>query len=309
MNMAKKLPLIFHDDYDSADIAADHRFPMRKYSALADYARDRQWLRPENTFAPEPIGWADIARVHASDYVEGLREDTLDPQIIRRIGFPIRPSIVMRARLASAGTLLGARFALSGGIAINMAGGSHHADRAGGAGFCVLNDVAIAASVLLAQKTIRQCLVIDLDVHQGDGTARIFADDDRVFTFSMHCQQNFPREKAMSDFDMALERGTSDSDYLASLCRVLPGLLATSRPDLVFFNAGVDIHEDDRLGLLNVSENGIRQRERLVFGACLQARIPIVGVLGGGYQNDVQTLARLHAIQIEVAQELLQRAT
>lgn len=309
MNMAKKLPLIFHDDYDSADIAADHRFPMRKYSALADFARDRQWLRHDNRHTPEPIDWEDIARVHASDYVEGLRDGTLDPLTVRRIGFPIRPSIVMRARLASAGTLLAARLALSGGVAINMAGGSHHADRAGGAGFCVLNDVAIAASVLLAEGAVRKCLVIDLDVHQGDGTARIFADDDRVFTFSMHCQQNFPREKANSDFDLAVERGLSDTDYLASLRSVLPGLLAVSRPDLVFFNAGVDIHEDDRLGLLNVSQNGIHQRESLIFSTCLQANIPIVGVLGGGYQNDVQALARLHAIQIEAAHDLLQPRT
>jgi acetoin utilization deacetylase AcuC-like enzyme len=199
--------------------------------------------------------------------------------------------------------LLAARLALEHGIACNTAGGSHHAQADTGAGFCVFNDVAVAARRLLAEGKVGQVLVVDLDVHQGDGTARIFENDASVFTFSMHAEKNFPARKAASDLDIDLADGTGDEAYLGKLEEILPDLLARVAPDLVFFNAGVDPHADDKLGRLSLSDEGLARREAFVLGSCLERSIPVTGVIGGGYDADIDRLAHRHALLHRAARE------
>lgn len=292
------LQIVSHPDYD-AGFPASHRFPMGKYSALIDALAARGLMqavsRPE---LPSP-DWLKLA--HDATYVGQVLTCTVPPKIEREIGFPIVERVSLRAQLASAGTLLSARLALRHGVACNTAGGSHHARRAHGAGFCTFNDVAIASLVLLAERAVENILVVDLDVHQGDGTAEILADEPRVFTFSMHGERNYPVRKAASNLDVPLPDGMADGAYLAMLAELLPKL-STLRPwDLVFYNAGVDPHKDDRLGRLALTENGLRRREEMVIGHFRGLGVPVCGVLGGGYSQDVAELARRHAILFEVA--------
>jgi acetoin utilization deacetylase AcuC-like enzyme len=215
----------------------------------------------------------------------------------------VTPRVSRRAQLATGGTILTARLALAHGIACNTAGGSHHARRMHGAGFCTFNDVAVASLVLLGEGRVRNVLVVDLDVHQGDGTAEILGDDDRVFTFSMHNAKNYPARKAISDLDIPLEDGIQDAEYLDVLGRVLPPLSSLRPWDLVFYNAGVDPHGDDRLGRLSLTDDGLRARERLVISHFRNMNVPLCGVLGGGYSQDVEALAERHAILFETAAE------
>jgi acetoin utilization deacetylase AcuC-like enzyme len=218
---------------------------------------------------------------------------------------PNSESVATRARAATGGTLLTARLALEHGIACNTAGGSHHASAESGAGFCVFNDVAVAARRLLAEGAIGKALVVDLDVHQGDGTAKIFEGDASVFTFSMHAEKNFPARKAASDLDIDLGDGTGDEAYLEKLAKILPALIDRVAPDLVFFNAGVDPHADDKLGRLSLTNDGIGRREAYVLGLCLARDIPVAGVIGGGYDPDMDRLADRHAILHRTASALL----
>jgi acetoin utilization deacetylase AcuC-like enzyme len=222
-------------------------------------------------------------------------------KIEREIGFPVGPRVSLRAQLATAGTVLAARLALTHGIACNTAGGSHHARRAQGAGFCTFNDVAVAALALLAEGAVENVLVVDLDVHQGDGTADILGDEPGVFTFSMHGERNYPVRKIASDLDIALPDGTGDAGYLRRLATILPELSARARWDIVFYNAGVDVHAEDRLGRLALSDDGLRARDEMVIGHFRALGIPVCGVIGGGYSTDVPALAARHAILFEVA--------
>ena len=243
---------------------------------------------------PAPRGWLELA--HDSGYVAGVLEQRLDAAAIRRLGLPLSPVLALRSRCAVAGTVLTARLALEHGIACNTAGGSHHAFAGFGSGFCVFNDVAVAARLLLTEGVIGKALVIDLDVHQGDGTAAILADDPRVHTLSVHCRVNFPARKQQSDLDVALDAGVGDADYLAVLDHLLPPLLDRVRPDLVFYNAGVDPHVDDRLGRLALTDAGLAARERLVLELCRSRGLPLACVVGGGYADDLDVLARRHAL-------------
>lgn len=289
-------PPIVHHPAFRAEMPAGHRFPMDKFSRLA-VLLESEGLPGSNGFhRPEPIDVETLLLVHTEDYVRGVIEQTLPADIVRRIGMPNSESVAIRARAATGGTLLTARLALEHGAACNTAGGSHHASAESGAGFCVFNDVAVAARRLLAEGAIGKALVVDLDVHQGDGTARIFEGDSSVFTFSMHAEKNFPARKAASDLDIDLADGTGDADYLEKLAEILPALLARERPDLVFFNAGVDPHADDKLGRLSLSDDGLARREAFVLGCCLERSIPVAGVIGGGYDADMDRLAHRHAI-------------
>jgi acetoin utilization deacetylase AcuC-like enzyme len=298
------LPIVHHPAY-VAPMPAGHRFPMAKFGRLMAYLLEEGVVGPAQVRVPElaPPEWLTLA--HAGDYVSAVLTQTLDAAAVRRIGLPITLEVARRARAANAGTVLTARLALEHGLACNTAGGSHHAFHDYGSGFCVFNDVAVAARVLLDEVLVRRILVVDLDVHQGDGTAAIFADEPRVFTFSMHCRTNFPLHKQKSDLDLALDADLEDAAYLRLLADHLPGLLEDVRPDLVFYNAGVDPHVDDTLGRLALSEQGLWRRERLVLERCLRAGIPVAGVVGGGYAADLDQLARLHAILPRVASELL----
>jgi acetoin utilization deacetylase AcuC-like enzyme len=280
---------------------------MAKYGRLMAYLLKDDVVTPAQLHRPEPapVAWLELA--HTPAYVDAALAQTLDPAAVRRIGLPVTPEVVLRSRAATGGTVLTARLALEHGLACNTAGGSHHAFAGHGAGFCVFNDVAVAARVLLAEGRIERALVVDLDVHQGDGTAAICADDARIHTFSMHCRINYPVRKQTSDLDLALDAELGDDAYLALLAGRLPALLQEVRPDLVFFNAGVDPHEGDRLGRLALTEQGLWRRERLVLETCLAAGVPVAGVIGGGYAPDLEQLVRLHSILHRAASELFER--
>ena len=290
-----RAPIVHHPAYVTP-LPARHRFPMPKFARLLACLRETGLLRPEQEHVPEPAPrtWLELA--HEAPYVAAVLEQRLDEAAVRRLGLPLSPVLALRGRCAVAGTILAARLALEHGIACNTAGGSHHAFASFGAGFCLFNDVAVAARLLLAEGLIARTLVIDLDVHQGDGTAAIFAGDPRVFTLSVHCKANFPARKQQSDLDLALDPGVGDADYLAALDGLLPAVLDRARPDLVFYNAGVDPHVDDRLGRLALTDAGLAERERLVLAACRARGLPLACVVGGGYATDLDLLARRHAI-------------
>lgn len=297
-------PPIVHHPAFRAEMPEGHRFPMDKFSRLAAVLEAEGVAGPDGFARPEPVDVETLRLVHSEDYVRGVIELCLPPDIVRRIGMPNTESVAARARAATGGTLLAARLALEHGVACNTAGGSHHATADAGAGFCVFNDVAVAARRLLAEGGVEQVLVVDLDVHQGDGTARIFENDPSVFTFSMHAEKNFPHRKAASDLDVELPDGADDGAYLAKLEEILPALLVSVRPDIVFFNAGVDPHADDKLGRLALTDQGLARREAYVLGACLSSEIPVVGVIGGGYDVDIDRLAARHAILHRTAKSL-----
>jgi acetoin utilization deacetylase AcuC-like enzyme len=297
-------PIVHHPAF-RAEMPPGHRFPMDKFSRLAALLEAEGLAGPGGFHRPEPIDVESLRLVHTQDYVRGVLELSLPAEVVRRIGMPNSESVATRARAATGGTLLAARLALQQGIACNTAGGSHHAGADSGAGFCVFNDVAVAARRLLAEGVIGKALVVDLDVHQGDGTARIFAGDPSVFTFSMHAEKNFPTRKASGDLDIDLADGAGDAEYLEKLAEILPALLDQVRPDLVFFNAGVDPHRDDKLGRLSLTNDGIGRREAYVLGLCLARDTPVAGVIGGGYDPDMDRLADRHAILHRTAAGLL----
>lgn len=290
------LPLIHHPEYDAASVDDAHRFPMRKYTlvAAALRAQGRALIQP-GLATPE-----ELERVHTADYVTAVLTSSLTPKQARKIGFAMTPSIARRSCAAVGGTLHAARFAMAAGAAINLAGGSHHASAETGAGFCVFNDVAVAAEIMLETDGVNRILIIDLDVHQGDGTARIFAKRDDVFTLSVHCADNWPIEKPSSDLDVGLPQGTPDAIYLTTLQQVLGRAFDLAEPDFVFYNAGVDPHSEDRLGKLALTDGGLAQRDRLVAEICQQKQVPICAVLGGGYSKDAAAVAGRHLILVEV---------
>nr|WP_232372693.1 histone deacetylase [Acuticoccus mangrovi] len=269
-----------------------HRFPMGKFAAIAAVLSDLGFA-PFHTPAPAPAEW--IALAHDRAYVDQVLAGSVPRPIEREIGLPMNERVGLRSRTACAGTTLTARLAMEHGIACNTAGGSHHARAEHGAGFCVFNDVAVAIRVLQADGLIHRALVFDCDVHQGDGTARIFADDPSVATISLHAAANYPVRKATSTLDLALADGMEDDDYLAVLDEALERAEEFAA-DIVFYNAGVDPHRDDRLGRLSLSDWGIAERDRRVLAAMRRRGLPIAGVLGGGYMSDVEALARRHAL-------------
>jgi acetoin utilization deacetylase AcuC-like enzyme len=288
------LPIVHHADY-TADTPDAHRFPMRKFARLAEVLV-QDGLVSHGFLTPFPIARDQLLKSHDAKYVDGILDRSLSAPDIRRIGFPLTEAVVRRAQLATGGTLLAARLALEHGIACNSAGGSHHAMADHGAGFCVFNDVAVAASNLLLEHADLNVMVIDLDVHQGDGTAAIFAREPRVFTFSMHCDDNWPLIKPPSDFDLGLEKGTADEAYLSQLRATLPCLLDQVRPNLVFYIAGVDPHKEDRLGKLKLSDEGLMARERFVVEQVRSRHIALATVIGGGYSTDIDALGARHAL-------------
>ena len=285
------LPIVHHPAYD-ARFDPDHRFPMGKFGLVARVLRE-DGLVPGGFHAPVRAPAERIARVHDADYVARVFGARCFPTEEKRIGFPVDARVAERSRRATAGTFLAGLLALEHGIACNTAGGSHHAGPGGGAGFCVFNDVAVAARALLDTDRVARIAVLDLDVHQGDGTARIFADEERVLTVSLHGARNYPDEKATSDIDVELPDGTGDDAYLEALGDVLPQVLAHG-PALVFLNAGVDPHRDDRLGRLAMTDVGLMRRDLAAIEFFRARDVPIAGVLGGGYGRDLRALARRH---------------
>jgi acetoin utilization deacetylase AcuC-like enzyme len=297
-------PAIVHHPAYTAALPAGHRFPMAKFGRLLEHLLRTGLAKRQRLFQPIPASRAWLELAHDRDYVTDIIGQTLDPARERQLGLPLSPALVQRSRVATAGTLLAARLALADGLACNTAGGSHHAFRSGGAGFCVFNDVAVAAMVLLTEGSVMRVLVVDLDVHQGDGTAAIFRDDPRVFTLSIHCRANYPARKQQGDLDIALDPDVCDADYLATLASTLPALLDRVRPDLVFYNAGVDPHRDDRLGRLALTDAGLADRESLVLESCRRRGLPLACTVGGGYAPTIEALVARHAILHQVAHDL-----
>jgi acetoin utilization deacetylase AcuC-like enzyme len=297
------LPIVFHPDY-LAPLRRGHPFPMSKYGYLRAALIARRLLPAAAGYlAPAPVSLARAAAVHDLGYVERVAGQRLTPAETRAIGLPNTAAVARRAFLASAGTLLAARLALESGLACNMAGGSHHAGPDGGSGYCVFNDVAIAAQALIDEGRVRRILVVDCDVHQGDGTARIFAGRADVLTLSLHAERNFPARKANSHVDYPLPDRLADRPYLETLAHALAAA-APFAPELVFYNAGVDPHADDRLGRLALTDAGLRARDALVLGWASGLGIPLAAVLGGGYDRDPHRLAARHAILFEEAARL-----
>lgn len=321
------LPLVYHENYVTP-LPEGHRFPMGKFALLRDVLMAEGFT---DFRVPEPASRAMIERVHDSDYVSAFVAGRLDRDAVRRIGLPWSEGLVRRTITAVGGAVHTAELALEHGLAANCAGGTHHAHRDFGSGFCMLNDLAVAAQHLLDHHGVSQVLIVDLDVHQGDGTARIFRDEPRVFTCSMHCGKNFPARKASSDLDVELPKGMRDEAYLAVLrggCGGaveqpgdgdpralgdaflgLEALLEMVEPDVVLYDAGVDVHVDDALGHLNLSDAGLFARDRFVIETCRGHGVPVACVIGGGYDKDWQRLADRHGSVHRAARAVLDEKT
>ena len=296
-------PVIYHPDY-VAPLPDGHRFPMPKFKLLRDLLIKDGVIKPEQVFQPQLPNLELIELVHTPEYVRAYCEGRLEYKAQRRIGLPWSQALAHRTCIAVGGTILAAQLALQYGCACNTAGGTHHAFPSYGSGFCIFNDLAIATRVLQHQGLIKKVLIVDCDVHQGDGTAAIFRGDDRVFTFSMHCEANFPGKKQQSDLDVSLPIGLDDDGYLQILASHLSDLLQETKPDLVFYDAGVDTHVSDRLGKLSLTDWGIYRRERMVLSTCKALGYPVASVIGGGYSKNMSALVYRHSLLHRAAQEV-----
>ncbi|GAX34734.1 histone deacetylase family protein [Nodularia sp. NIES-3585] len=298
-----ELPIIYHPDY-IAPLPPGHRFPMSKFGQLYELLLAEGVAQTEQFYTPKRTPPQLIELVHTPEYVQAYCEGTLESKAQRRIGLPWSPALVNRTCVAVGGTILTAQMALSQGLACNTAGGTHHAFPSYGSGFCIFNDLAIACRVLQKLGLVQKVLIVDLDVHQGDGTAFIFQGDESVFTFSMHCEVNFPGTKQTSDLDVSLTVGMEDDVYLQTLAHYLPDLLAKIQPDLVLYDAGVDPHIGDRLGKLALSDTGIFRREMQVLSTCVAAGYPVACVIGGGYADDLKSLVWRHSLLHRAASQV-----
>lgn len=291
----------FYCDHFVLPLPPSHRFPMAKYRLLRERVVETGLVTLADLREPPAATWSELELVHTSRYVAAVASGTLPGDVQRRIGFPWSPAMVERSRRSVGATIAAARASLVDGVGANLAGGTHHAFADRGEGFCVFNDVAVAARVLLADSAVTRPAVVDCDVHQGNGTAAIFANDDAVFTFSIHGEKNFPFKKEQSDLDVTLPDGTGDGPYLDALDEGLDALLRAHRPDFVFYVAGADPYEGDRLGRLALSIDGLRARDALVFSRCRRAGLPVAVSMGGGYAPDVEAIVTIHANTIREA--------
>lgn len=289
------LPLVYHDEY-SPPFPDGHRFPMEKFRLLRDHLVASGLTSDAELRRPEPCPAEILALAHDPAYIERYCSGALSREELRRLGLPWTPALARRTLLAVGGSLLAAELALEHGLACHLAGGTHHAHYDHPSGFCIFNDLAVIARYLLASGRVGRVLVFDCDVHQGDGTARILEDTPDAITVSLHCEQNFPARKAKSDWDIGLPRGMGDADYLKVVDDALNYLLPLYQPDIVLYDAGVDVHKDDALGYLQLSDAGLAARDTAVLRHCLEREIPVLGVIGGGYDPDRAALARRHGI-------------
>ena len=291
----------FYSDHFVLPLPEGHRFPMQKYRLLRERILAEGIISADDVMVPEAAMDEQLLLVHDVDYVRKVKTGQLSEKEVRRMGFPWSPELVERSRRSVGGSISACRAALEDGIAVNLAGGTHHAFPDFGAGFCVFNDVAVAACVMLAEERLQRVVVIDCDVHQGDGTAAIFASDARVFTFSIHGARNFPFRKQQSDLDIELEDHTDDGDYLASLKTGVSYAIELAEPDLAIYLAGADPYSGDKLGRLNVSKDGLAERDRFVIRTCHEKKLPVAIVMGGGYARDIQDIVEIHAETIRTA--------
>ncbi|WP_396597790.1 histone deacetylase [Dokdonia sp. R86516] len=297
------LKIAFHPIYKHP-LPEGHRFPMEKYDLLPKQLVYEGTCDANNFFEPVQVAHEHILRCHTTEYVENLKELAIDPRAQRKTGFPLSQELVDRELIITQGTIDGCHYALENGIAMNIAGGTHHAYTDHGEAFCLLNDQAIAARYLQATKLAKKILIVDLDVHQGNGTAEIFTGDDSVFTFSMHGKANYPFRKEISDLDIALETDTGDAEYLDILKKTLPNLIKEQQPDFIFYLCGVDILASDKLGKLGCSIEGCKERDRFVLQTCHDLKIPVQCSMGGGYSPDIKVIIDAHANTFRTAQDI-----
>ena len=294
------IPLVTHPLY-SYEFPGKHRFPMEKFAILAEHCKAQGWLTPENSFRPGKAKMALLELAHCPRYLHRFIHNAQSAKEQRRMGLPWSEGLARRTLISPNGTFLTAQLALKNGIACHLAGGTHHAHYDFASGFCILNDLAITAKALLAQEKVNKVLIFDCDVHQGDGTARILEDEPHAITCSIHCEKNFPARKARSNYDIELTVGMTDDEYLAIVKESLSNVITKEKPDFVIYDAGVDIYSGDPLGLLEVSEEGIYQRDCTVLALCQQQGIPVATVIGGGYDDDRTALSRRHSLVVQAA--------
>ncbi|SHJ49925.1 histone deacetylase family protein [Aquimarina spongiae] len=297
------LKIAYHPIY-THPLPNGHRFPMIKYELLPKQLIHEGTCEEENFFTPEIPDPKPILAVHTEDYYQSLQELSIPRREARKIGFPLSQELVDREVIIADGTIKATHYALQHGIAMNIAGGTHHAYTDHGEAFCLLNDQAIGARYLLQQNLAKKILIVDLDVHQGNGTAEIFAKDDLVFTFSMHGASNYPFKKEISDLDIALPNDTNDEEYLDILKNTLPKLIDEQQPDFIFYLSGVDILATDKLGKLGCSVKGCAERDRFVLQSCKDLQIPVMCSMGGGYSPDIKVIVDAHANTFRLAQDI-----
>lgn len=302
--MQHPLSYIAYDAIYVHSLPAAHRFPMLKYELIPGQLLHEGCIVPEDIFKPSPCPEEVVLWTHGKDYFEDLKNLRLTPQHVRRIGFPLNKELVQRELVIAQGTIDCCYVAMQQGVALNVAGGTHHAFTDRGEGFCLLNDIAIAANYLLKKKLANQILIVDLDVHQGNGTAQIFANKKEVYTFSMHGGHNYPFIKEKSDLDIPLTDGIGDNAYLLLLQQAFNKILVDVRPDFVFFLAGVDVLNTDKYGKLNLSIEGCKQRDEMVFSFCKENKFPCAVAMGGGYSADVKIIVEAHCNTFRTAKNI-----
>ncbi len=298
------LKIAYHPIYRHP-LPEGHRFPMLKYELLPEQLLHEGTCTQTNFFEPERMPNENpILAVHDPEYFYDLLNITLDKRAARKIGFPLSEVLVEREIVIVDGTIKASEFAIENGIAMNIAGGTHHAYTNRGEAFCLLNDQAIGARHLQNTGLAKKILIVDLDVHQGNGTAEIFAEDDSIFTFSMHGKHNYPFKKETSDLDIALENNTNDKDYLDILKQTIPKLIEDQQPDFIYYLCGVDVIADDKLGKLGLTIEGCKLRDKFVLETCKSHDIPIMCSMGGGYSPDIKTIVDAHANTYRLAQDI-----
>ena len=281
-----------------------HRFPMEKYNLLPQQLLHEGTLEKGNFFSPSEVSEKRVLKVHDQDYFNRLKEKNLSRKEERATGFPLSDRLVHRELIITQGTIDAVNYAIEFGVSGNIAGGTHHAYRDRGEGFCLLNDIAVGSAYALDELGMKRILVVDLDVHQGNGTAKIFEKDQRVFTFSMHGAKNYPLHKEKSDLDIAMPDGTEDDEYLKKLKSILPELIEQTHPDLIFFQSGVDVLKSDKLGRLALTIEGCKKRDQLVFEEAKKQGIPVVFNMGGGYSEKISVIIEAHANTYRTARDL-----
>lgn len=297
------LKIAFHPIYKHP-LPEGHRFPMEKYDLLPQQLVYEGTCKTANFFEPEIPNYKHFFTVHNSDYFFELLNGTLSQKAARKIGFPLSDMLIKREMIIADGTMKASEFAIQFGIAMNIAGGTHHAFSNRGEAFCMLNDQAIGAKYLQNKQLANKILMVDLDVHQGNGTAEIFQNDETVFTFSMHGKSNYPFQKEKSDLDIALENNTNDETYLSILKETLPKLIHQEKPDFIYYLSGVDVIATDKLGKLSLTIDGCKERDRFVLQTCFDHKIPLMCSMGGGYSPDIKTIVEAHANTFRLAQEI-----
>ena len=297
------LKIAYHPIY-KYPLPKGHRFPMEKYELLPEQLIYEGTCVKANFFEPEKPNDKHILTVHDDEYYYDLVNLTLDQRAARKIGFPLSEILIKREVMIADGTMKASEYALQHGIAMNIAGGTHHAYTNRGEAFCLLNDQAIGARYLQQKELVKQILIVDLDVHQGNGTAEIFKNDPSVFTFSMHGKHNYPFKKEQSDLDIALENNTDDETYLKLLKQTLPRLIETIQPDFIYYLCGVDVINTDKLGKLGLTLEGCKQRDKYVLALCKQHQIPVMCSMGGGYSEEIKIIVEAHANTFRLAQDI-----